>query len=147
MCLTTLKNDHWSNQFPLLFFAADYRFTSFFAILAAEKSVYKPDPQNTQYRWLPQKWPEPVFLNVYGAQESIPRNEFRQPIWPGGPRYDNPISTSILAPIDFLKNSSSEKQRKKSNKIIKSGRNLKFQVFFIITLWWSLKLNDLSYAF
>jgi hypothetical protein len=24
--------------------------------------------------------PEPVFLNVYGAQESIPRNEFRQPI-------------------------------------------------------------------
>jgi hypothetical protein len=24
--------------------------------------------------------PEPVFLNVHGAQESIPRNEFRQPI-------------------------------------------------------------------
>jgi hypothetical protein len=23
---------------------------------------------------------EPVFLNVYGAPESIPRNEFRQPI-------------------------------------------------------------------
>ncbi len=23
---------------------------------------------------------EPVFLNGYGAQESIPRNEFRQPI-------------------------------------------------------------------
>jgi hypothetical protein len=22
----------------------------------------------------------PVFLNVYGAQESIPRNEFRQPV-------------------------------------------------------------------
>jgi hypothetical protein len=28
---------------------------------------------------------EPVFLNVYGAQESIPRNEFRQPMYPGGP--------------------------------------------------------------
>ncbi len=28
---------------------------------------------------------EPVFLNVYGAQESIPRNEFRQPMLPGGP--------------------------------------------------------------
>ncbi len=28
---------------------------------------------------------EPVFLNVYGAPESIPRNEFRQPMWPGGP--------------------------------------------------------------
>ncbi len=25
-------------------------------------------------------WPKPVFLNVYGAQESIPRNEFRQPM-------------------------------------------------------------------
>jgi hypothetical protein len=24
--------------------------------------------------------PEPVFLNVYRAQESIPRNEFRQPM-------------------------------------------------------------------
>ncbi len=24
--------------------------------------------------------PEPVFLNVYGAQKSIPRNEFRQPM-------------------------------------------------------------------
>jgi hypothetical protein len=23
---------------------------------------------------------EPIFLNVYGAQESIPRNEFRQPM-------------------------------------------------------------------
>ncbi len=28
---------------------------------------------------------EPVFLNVYGAQESIPRNEFRQPMKPDGP--------------------------------------------------------------
>jgi hypothetical protein len=26
------------------------------------------------------KNPEPVFLNVYGAQEYIPRNEFRQPM-------------------------------------------------------------------
>jgi hypothetical protein len=24
--------------------------------------------------------PEPIFLNVYGAQESIPRNELRQPM-------------------------------------------------------------------
>ncbi len=24
--------------------------------------------------------PEPVFLNVYGAQESIPRNEYRKPM-------------------------------------------------------------------
>jgi hypothetical protein len=26
------------------------------------------------------KEPEPVFLNVYGAQESVPRNKFRQSI-------------------------------------------------------------------
>jgi hypothetical protein len=25
-------------------------------------------------------WNPPVFLNVYGAQKSIPRNEFRQPM-------------------------------------------------------------------
>ncbi len=29
--------------------------------------------------------PEPVFVNVYGAQEPIPRNRFRQPMQPGGP--------------------------------------------------------------
>ncbi len=29
--------------------------------------------------------PEPVFLNVYGAQESIPRFRFRQPMLHGGP--------------------------------------------------------------
>jgi hypothetical protein len=45
---------------------------------------------------------EPVFLNVYGAQESIPRNEFRQPMYPGG-LYDIPIRTRFLAPIDCLK--------------------------------------------
>jgi hypothetical protein len=40
-------------------------------------------------------------LNVYLAQESIPRNEFRQPMSPGG-RYDNPIPPRFLAPIDSL---------------------------------------------
>jgi hypothetical protein len=34
-----------------------------------------PPPRNQRGSHLP----EPVFLNVYGAQESIPRNEFRQP--------------------------------------------------------------------
>jgi hypothetical protein len=43
--------------------------------------------------------PEPVFLNVYGAPESIPRNEFRQPMG----RYDNPLPLRFLAPIDSLK--------------------------------------------
>ncbi len=41
---------------------------------------------------------EPEFLNFYGAQESIPRNQFRQP-----GRYDNPIPTRFLSPTDCLK--------------------------------------------
>jgi len=32
-----------------------------------------------------EQYTEPVFLNVYGALESKPRNEFRQPKKPGGP--------------------------------------------------------------
>jgi hypothetical protein len=28
---------------------------------------------------------EPVFVKVYGAQESIPRNRLRQPMLPDGP--------------------------------------------------------------
>jgi hypothetical protein len=44
---------------------------------------------------------EPVFLNVSGAQESTPKNEFRQPILAGG--YDIYIPTRFLAPIDCLK--------------------------------------------
>jgi hypothetical protein len=27
-----------------------------------------------------EEYTEPVFLNVYGAQESIPRHQFRQPM-------------------------------------------------------------------
>ncbi len=30
------------------------------------------------------KYPEPVFLNIYGAQESIPRNEYRFVAWRAG---------------------------------------------------------------
>jgi hypothetical protein len=40
------------------------------------------------------------FLNVYGAPELIPRNEFRQRSLAG--RYDNPIPPRFPAPIDFL---------------------------------------------
>ncbi len=46
---------------------------------------------------------EPVFLNVYGAQESVPRHLFRQPMYSLAGRYDNPIPARCLAPIDFLK--------------------------------------------
>jgi hypothetical protein len=46
---------------------------------------------------------EPVFLNVYGAQELIPRDQIRHLCSLAG-RYDNPISTRFfLAPIDCLK--------------------------------------------
>jgi hypothetical protein len=53
---------------------------------------------------------EPVFLNVYGAQELIPRNEFRQPMWPGGPvRFvRKPYSYSVPSPHRLFKNSSSD---------------------------------------
>jgi hypothetical protein len=40
-------------------------------------------------------------INVYGAQESIPRNEFRQHSLAG--RYDNPIPTRFLALKECLK--------------------------------------------
>jgi hypothetical protein len=45
---------------------------------------------------------EPVFLNAYGAQESIPRNDSTSLCSLAG-RYDNPIPTRCLAPIDCLK--------------------------------------------
>jgi hypothetical protein len=54
--------------------------------------------------WLcPVMCTELVFLNVYGAQESIPRNEFHQPMCSLAGRYDNHIPTRFLAPIDCLK--------------------------------------------
>ncbi len=31
------------------------------------------------------QFPEPVFVNVYGAQELIPMDRFRQPMYTGGP--------------------------------------------------------------
>ncbi len=36
--------------------------------------------QLASYVTSPHPEPEPVFLNVYGAQELTPRNEFRQPM-------------------------------------------------------------------
>jgi hypothetical protein len=46
----------------------------------------------------------PDFYNVYGAQESISRNKFRQPtVCCLAGRYDNPIPTRFLAPIDCFK--------------------------------------------
>ncbi len=49
--------------------------------------------------------PEPVFLNVYGAQESIPRNDSASlmSLCSLAGQYDNPIPTQFLAPIDCLK--------------------------------------------
>jgi hypothetical protein len=47
---------------------------------------------------------EPVFLNIYGTQESIPRNEFRQPMYCSlAGQYDSPIPPRFLALIDSLK--------------------------------------------
>ncbi len=41
---------------------------------------HAPFPPYLQDDFVPIVAPEPVFLNVYGAQELIPRNEFRQPM-------------------------------------------------------------------
>ncbi len=50
---------------------------------------------------------EPVLLNVYGASELMPRNEFRQPMQSGGP-VRKPYSSSMPSPHRLFKNSSSD---------------------------------------
>ncbi len=50
---------------------------------------------------------ETVFLNLKGAQESIPRNRFRLPMQPGGP-VRQPYSYSVASPHRLFKNSSTE---------------------------------------
>jgi hypothetical protein len=54
------------------------------------------------FKQIPDGNSKPVFLNVYGAPESIPRNEFRQLCSLAG-RYDNTLPPWFLAPIDSLK--------------------------------------------
>jgi hypothetical protein len=48
---------------------------------------------------------QPVFLNVYGAQELTQRIKFRRPmcLCSLAGRYDNPIPTRFLAPVYCLK--------------------------------------------
>jgi hypothetical protein len=46
-----------------------------------ESSLFKcPRPHTLHALSLLLLSSEPVFLNIYGAQESIPRNKFRQPM-------------------------------------------------------------------
>ncbi len=40
---------------------------------------------------------------IFKAQETTPRNQFRQPVCSLAGRYGNPIHTRFLAPIDCLK--------------------------------------------
>ncbi len=53
-----------------------------------------------------QLFAEPVLLNVYGAPALIPRNEFRQPMQPGG-TVRKPYSSSVPSPHRLFKNYSS----------------------------------------
>ncbi len=46
--------------------------------------------------------PEPEFLNFYGAQEWIPRNQFSQAAWPGGPVRQT-YSYSVPSPLRLFK--------------------------------------------
>jgi hypothetical protein len=48
------------------------------------------------------KMSEPEFLNFYGAEESLPRNQFHQPMLPGS-EVRQPYSSSVPSPIDCLK--------------------------------------------
>jgi hypothetical protein len=46
-----------------------------------QKIMVKEYPRFFEHwNWLHPPPSEPVFLNVYGAQESIPRDQFRQPM-------------------------------------------------------------------
>jgi hypothetical protein len=47
------------------------------------------------------KAPEPVFLNVYGAEELLQGTNSAS-LCSLADRYDNPIPARFLAPIDFL---------------------------------------------
>ncbi len=58
--------------------------------IAIKKSSFRPAaaraaPHISFYDILLKFQPEPVFVNVYGAQESIPKNRFRQPMQPDRP--------------------------------------------------------------
>ncbi len=65
--------------------------------------VATPKKTKSIRRWCKQS--EPEFLNFQGAQESIPRSQFRQAVQPGGP-VNNPLPTRFLAPQRLFKNSS-----------------------------------------
>jgi hypothetical protein len=60
------------------------------------------------HNWLAVQWRllQPVLLYVYVAPELIPRNEFRQPMEPGGP-VRKPYSSSVPSPHRLFKDSSS----------------------------------------
>ncbi len=64
-------------SFPLYLPSASCLSLSVFLCVAGRAKGMKGEgePNHTTARK-----PEPVFLNVYGAQESIPRNEFHQPM-------------------------------------------------------------------
>jgi hypothetical protein len=77
--------------------------------------------------------PEPDFLNFYGAQESIPRNQSRQ-AWPGG-RYDSPFPTWFLAHIDCLKLPALHDNLRRNSAFsdtVKKALNIRTVMIFII---------------
>ncbi len=51
-----------------------------YPVLGADRQGYEKDVSLTSKKWTRKRVEsEPIFLNVYGAQESIPRNTIRQP--------------------------------------------------------------------
>ncbi len=70
---------------------------------------------------------EPEFLNIFRAQESIPRNHFRQPMQPGGP-IRQPYSYSVPSPHRLFKNSST-----------RLFKNMFMLSFMVVTLKFKIK--------
>jgi hypothetical protein len=70
-----------------------------------------------------EKETELVFFNVYGAQESISRHQYRQPICSLAGRYDNPIPIRCLAPIGFLKIPAQERRWRQLQYFAKNSLN------------------------
>jgi hypothetical protein len=71
-----ITEDYYIIIFPYIMLLVKH--TSF----KTKTGIHNSPALNTPH---PRDSPGPVFLNVYGAQESIPRNDFHQPMLPGGP--------------------------------------------------------------
>jgi hypothetical protein len=79
-----LKGTKLAGCFPVGVTRLDYNLFCFIPVIDSPVPPPPPSPNNKQIRGCVNFIPKRIhreleFLNVYGAQESIPRNQFRQP--------------------------------------------------------------------